>query len=341
MIKSKFKVVLILFLTLILVSTGVLATDTNATDEPVATSETNPENTAEGDATTTDDATTSEEEISEEDIKNIDKFYSGENVEISDLVNGNVFAIGKNVKLTGKINGDFFVIAENLTINPDNTEAFCGNLFAVASEINMDGGAYDAYLVCDKFNLEYNGVIDRDLRVTASEINLNGIVGRNAYLETNKLVLDTYFLSGGNVNYTAQTEAVYMQLGEDGETATETTTIPTDIMRNGGTVNYTHRDKKILKSEVKKSITKILNNSKVKDGLTEEEAKAIIASFIFSNFNVKSNSELVKNAKSGVVVPAVYIYINVIVIIALVLALILPKINKTKKEPTSKEENKE
>ena len=339
MIKSKLKVVLILFLALILVSTGVLATDTNtATDEPVATSETNQEDGT-NEETTTDEEATTDDEISEDDIKSVDKFYSGENLEISDLINGNAFALGKNVKLTGKINGDFFVIAENLTIDTDSL--IVGNLFAVASEVNIDGETYDTYVLCDKFNLDYNGTIDRDLRVTASEMNLNGIVIRNSYLETNKLVLDTYFVSGGNLDYIAQSEAVYMQLAEDGESKTETTEFPEDVMRNGGQVNYTQRNKKILKSEVKKSITKILKNSKIKDGLTEEEAKSIITSFIFSNLNVKSNSELAKNAKTGVVVPTVYIYINIIVIIALVLALILPKINKTKKEPTSKEENKE
>lgn len=315
--KTKTKLFLVLFIIITLISTVVFATEpTNEAGEPVVTSETPTDETGEGEQT-----------ISEEDIEQKDRYFAGDNIEINTLIAGNVFAIGKNVTLTGQISGDLFVIAETLTIT-SGTSVY-GSTFAIASEVNVDGEMYELYTTCDKLTIDFYGRVYRDLSAIATEVSVNGIVDRNANLDIDKLTINKDGIFRGNLNYKAQSEAIYVD-----EAGNESTTIPDTVVV--GEKNYTKRDKKILKKEIKKSVNSILKSNKINGDVSEDKIKAIITSYIFNVTNVDTNSEIVKDTTNKVLIPTMYIYLDIIVIIALILGIVLPRVigkqGKTKTE---------
>lgn len=337
MMKTKSKLFLILFVIVTLISTAVFATEvtnTNTETEPVTTSE-------EGVEVTSEDTTTGDNTQTDENVEASDKYFSGDDVEINTLIDGNVFVIAKNVKLTGQIGGDLFVIAETLTIDGG---AIYGSVFVTASEITINGQMYDVYATCDKMRIEYDGYVYRDLRVMGTEVSINGVVRRNSFIETNKLILDKDCLMPGNLNYTAQSEAVYMKTVQgDGEekSTEETTEIPAENV--SGEIKFTKRNKKVFSKEnaVKSSVEKIIKNNKINNDTSEENLKSIILGNVLNNLGVKSNSELTKKVQKTMQIPALYVYIDVIVIVLLILALVLPRIMNSKKTSTDKKEKVE
>jgi hypothetical protein len=147
-----------------------------------------------------------------------DVFISGENVVIDGTVNGIVFAGGETVTLNGTVNGDAFLFGETIIVN--NSAVVNGNLVIVGANSTMNGSVSgsvfggSAAMVLEKdanvgMNFFYggfsltteegsvvrkdlfsgtyqsmlSGAIERDLKVGASAVELNGIVGRNAVIE--------------------------------------------------------------------------------------------------------------------------------------------------------------
>lgn len=331
------RLVLILLAIVILTSSTVFATaEPNATGEGTTPATENTPTTG----TETEGTGTG---LTEDDVVNADKFIAGEDLEITEIVDGNMFIIGKNVKVNKTlVNGNVFVIAENLTMDAE-TEIY-GALCAIAKEMNVNARMYDTYLVADKFNFEYEAIVQRDLRVMASEVNLDGRVYRNAFIEADKLKLDN-FLMIGDLIYTAQSEAIYLKKNEDG-TTTETTEIPTGeegIIR--GEVKYTNRNKKLFDKSIEKTVKEILKSNKIDSNTNEEKIKSIITSYIFNGMGINSNTQMVKDTSKSVMIPKVYIYITAVVIILLVLALVLPIIlNKAKsgeKKPKKSKKSEE
>lgn len=332
MSKTKLKLFLILFVIVSLITTVVFATEakTATEDEPVVTSQTDPENT-EG-IVSTDEIAEGDQVVSEDDIVSTDRYFAGDKVEISDIIDGNVFVIGKEVTITGEIGGDLFVIADKLTIDG---AAIFGNVFGMASEINIDGAMYYAYLVCDKFNFEFNGYVYRDLYVEATEMKLNGRIIRNAYLEADKVTIDTNLEVYQDINYTAQSEAIYIEELEDGTTR-ETTTIPETVA--AGNINYTNRSKKLFNKEIKRTVQSVLSSNKVSDNMNEDQIRKIFTSYALNNFNIKSSSENLKNTSNKILVSKAYFYVSIVIFVVLIIvgvfAIILPNINKSEKTKT-------
>lgn len=319
------KLALILLAIVILTSSAVFATEPTApaTDTTQATGET------EGSGT----------ELSEDDVVNADKFIAGEELQITEIVDGNMFIIGKNVTINKTlVNGNVFVIAENLTMDAE-TEIY-GALCAIAKEMNVNSRMYDTYLVADKFNFGYESIVQRDLRVMASEIVLDGRVYRNAFVEADKLTLSD-FLMIGDLNYIAQSDAIYIKKNEDGSTEPETTEIPSG--ENGiikGEVKYTQRKKKLFDKSIEKTVKEILKSNNINSNTSEDQIKSIVTAYIFNGMGINSNTQMAKDASKSVMIPKVYIYITAVVIILLVLALVLPiilkKTNNGIKEPKEK-----
>jgi hypothetical protein len=147
-----------------------------------------------------------------------DVFISGNNVVIDGTVNGIVFAGGKTVTLNGTVNGDAFLFGETIIVS--SSAVIDGNLVIVGADIMMNGSVSgsvfggSAAMVLEKdadvgrnffyagfsltteegsvvrkdlFSGTYqsmlSGAIERDLKVGAGAVELNGTVGRNAVLE--------------------------------------------------------------------------------------------------------------------------------------------------------------
>lgn len=193
MSKTKSKILLSLFLVLVVVSSCCFATV-----EP----------TAEG----VDNTAVSEDEHNNEttapDISswtNADLFIADDNVTISNVVDGNAFVVGKEVTVTGEIGGDLFVVADKLNIEGGYVYS---SIFACVNELNVNGVVYDVYAICNNFNLESTGFIYRDMKLTASNVNINGKVRRNAYISANNITFaeSAEPLVLGNLQYSSKSE---------------------------------------------------------------------------------------------------------------------------------------
>lgn len=191
MSKTKSKILLSIFIILTLVSSYCFATDAVVTSEDAAAiSETTEEET-------TQDLTA--------DWVNSDLYIGQDVVNVDKVVDGNAFIMGKEVTISGEIGGDLFVFADKLNIDGGYIYS---NLFACANEITINGVVYDIYAICDTLNVADNGFIYRDMKVTASNVNLNGNVRRDAYISASNINFpeDASTLIYGNLNYSSNSE---------------------------------------------------------------------------------------------------------------------------------------
>ena len=194
MLKKRSKILLsVLFVVLLLTSVCFATEDTSLIDNTaVVTSDTN--NTQGVDTTS-----------STANWVNTDLYLAEDKVTIDKVVDGNAFVAAKEVTVTGEIGGDLFVVAEKLNIEGGYVYS---SLFVCANEITINGVVYDVYAVGNNFNLESNGFIYRDLKVTSSNINLSGKIRRDAYISAKSLTLNEQ--SGaivyGNLEYSAPSE---------------------------------------------------------------------------------------------------------------------------------------
>lgn len=208
MSKTKSKILCVLLLVLVLVSSYCYATVEPRTSEPVATSEENPNAVSEGEQTTT----TSDQS----NWNNSDLYLCEDKVTVSNVVDGNAFVIGKEVTITGEIGGDLFVIADKLNIDGGYVYS---SIFACANEISINGVVYDVYAFCKNFTLENNGFVYRDMKVSASSITLNGKVRRDAYVSTPTIHFaeNTDTVIYGNLHYSNTSEISIPEGSVDGE----------------------------------------------------------------------------------------------------------------------------
>lgn len=335
----KSKLVLIMFLIVALLSTTVFATEPTTNGETQNQElTTTQDGTANGD---TQDETT--ENVEESELK-----FFGDDITIDKLVDGNVFAVGNKVKITGQMLGDLVVIANEVVIDGSIIygDAFVvaqklviekaeirGMLYTVASQVELDGAVYDMYAVADKLDIQFYGNVLRDLRVMATEVNVDGIVKRQAYIETDKLFLDTN-CELADLIYKAKEQAKFKP--KDGD---ETTEIPNTVV--SGTNDFTQVKKKVFNTKISKVVENLLKECKAKDAKSEQDVVSSILSLIFGSLNISTNSDTVKHAKTGVTIPYPVFIIEIIVIVALAAGLILPLIKKNKKTKVDTTSSKE
>lgn len=212
MSKKSLKIVLILVTILSLISTFSLATEADTANTPVTTSEdaATTTQTVEGDGTTTQDTpttdgTATDTTTSTEASTNHDLYLIEDEVKIPDTetVNGNAFIIADTVTINGQIGGDLFVMAT--TLNIDGGQIY-GNVFAIAENITLNGLIYDLYAMCDTLTMSYDGVAYRDLKVTCDNATINGVVGKDVIIDTKSLSLESDCLIYGNLEYSAPSE---------------------------------------------------------------------------------------------------------------------------------------
>lgn len=192
MTKTKLKALLSIFLMLILVSSCCFATDAQVTSEGIVDSN----------SEVTTDETSLEDTI---EWTNTDLYVVDDVVNVTNVVDGNAFIIGNEVTISGEIGGDLFVLANKLNIEGGYVYS---NLFACANEITLNGVVYDVYAICDSFTLANNGFVYRDMRLTASNVNLQGRVRRDAYISCSNMNLNQELgtLIYGNLTYTSASE---------------------------------------------------------------------------------------------------------------------------------------
>lgn len=145
-------------------------------------------------------------------FKKGDIYLIGDNITIDYIVDGNLFVIGETVTINSQIGGDAFICAG--TINVEKEGYIFSNLFACAETINISGVVYDLYAMAN--NVTINGYIYRDIRVGTNELNLNGTIGRNAFVDANtinfaelteeEILLSSKGVINGDLNYSSSKE---------------------------------------------------------------------------------------------------------------------------------------
>ena len=233
MLKNKTKIIAI-FLALILLfsTTSVFADNETSANEPTAiltdTSTDEIENSLEN--------ITNDVQTQENSFKKSDVYLAGDNITIDYVIDGNLFVCADTVTIDSEIGGDAFIMAKNLVIN-ENGYVY-SNLFAIAETVELKGVVCDAFALSQNFNIS-SGYVYRDLKVACNTLNINGIIGRNAFASCASINFNTDEKTNGiiygNLNYTSSSE----------------TSIPENVVK--GTVNYT-----ALKISPEKSIRSII-----------------------------------------------------------------------------------
>lgn len=117
------------------------------------------------------------------DIKKTDVYLTGDEVTIDYVVDGNLFVMAKTVNINSQIGGDAFIIASKINVGEQGY--IFSNLFALSQELNISGVVYDLY-TCSQ-NTTINGYIYRDIKILSNTLNLNGTVGRNAFVSAQNI----------------------------------------------------------------------------------------------------------------------------------------------------------
>lgn len=171
------------------------------------------------DVETTSEAT-SETPTTQVPITNHDVYLaSQESIVMSDLVNGNTFIIGNDVTITGQIAGDLYVIAQNLTI--DSSATIYNNIFALANQMTIKGAVNDVYAVVKSFTLDTSAYIGRDLKLLSENVNLGGVIMKDAYISSKSITFNSESTSAiikGNLHYTGPEEIAIPETAVMGET---------------------------------------------------------------------------------------------------------------------------
>ncbi len=176
--------------------------------------------------------------VNEENYKQGDVYLTGDEVTIDYIVDGNLFVFANTVNINSQIGGDVFIVANNVFINEGGY--IFSNLFALSSNLNINGVVYDLYAYSNSVNI--NGYIYRDVRVATNDFNLSGTIGRNAYLDVNNINISTASTDEegntltsqgsiyGNLNYSSSQELTIPEGTITGDTNyTQTTDSSTSV----------------------------------------------------------------------------------------------------------------
>ena len=203
MLKNKFKIIaLILAITLFLATPFSLADDDTYIDS---------EDAAENVVNEDQPEVNEENNNNSTDFKKSDVYLTGQDVKIDYIVDGNVFIVAENVTISSQIGGDAFICAKNITI--DKEGYIFSNLFAAAGDITIEGVVYDVFAVAN--NITVKGYVYRDLKAACNTLNVFGAVGRNAFVDVEKINFtngdessDEYSVGSitGDLNYSSKSE---------------------------------------------------------------------------------------------------------------------------------------
>lgn len=214
MLKNKTKIIAIVAIILLVISTFSFATDT-----PVTTSDTNTVSTVPGENARDDEGNTSANEQEEPDIHNGDLYVFDDNVDMNQLVDGNVFLFGNNINVTGKVNGSLYAFGNNITFGEESY--IVQAIYAFGNKIELNGSANDMYVFGSEVNMSYNAFAIRDLRVGADTFNFKGGAGRDVFVDANNFNFSTEAENSaivyGNLTYSSSKELSLSQEFVQGE----------------------------------------------------------------------------------------------------------------------------
>lgn len=204
MLKNKFKIVALILTIILFLTTPFCLAD----DDVYIDTEDAAENVVNEDQTEVNE----ENNNDSSDFKKSDVYLTGQDVKIDYVVDGNVFVVAENVTISSQIGGDAFICAKNITI--DKEGYIFSNLFAAANDVTIEGVVYDVFAAAN--NITVSGFVYRDMKAVANTLNIYGTVGRNAFVDVEKLNFtrgnedsEDYVVGAitGDLNYSSKSEA--------------------------------------------------------------------------------------------------------------------------------------
>lgn len=233
MLKNKFKIIALLLVIILSITAPVVRaenevsinttsedTDVEAISVDPATVnediEINEDEDIEGDEEiyTDEEDDTDTTSLEDEAYKEEDVYLVGDDITIDYIVDGNLFIIANSVTINSQIGGDAFIFANSLTIGEQGY--IYSNLFTMASNIEINGVAYDVYSFSNSATI--SGYVYRDIKMISNSLNIFGMIGRNAFVTANNISFSesndeenssttTQGMIDGDLNYTSGSEA--------------------------------------------------------------------------------------------------------------------------------------
>ncbi len=180
--KNKFLTIFLIFISILVLITPIAS----ANDDIMLINEDVPTNEV------TSIATPEVPTLTEDDV-----YLVGNEFNVDYIIDGNLFIYANNVTISSQIGGDVFVFSDNITIT--ESASISGNLFTYCSQVlTIDGVVYDVYAHTGKTII--NGYIYRDVRINSQIVEISGIIGRNAYLDTDDILFNTTETSTPAIN---------------------------------------------------------------------------------------------------------------------------------------------
>lgn len=231
MFKNKTKIIVVFLALILLFSTAsVFANNESSEDQTMAISTDATSNEIENSV----ENIASEVQTEKDNYKNGDLYLAGDNVTIDYIVDGNAFICANTVTINSQIGGDAFIIAKDIFIN-ENAYIY-NNLFAIAESVELKGVVYEGFALSKNFNIS-GGYVYRDLKVACDTLNVNGPVGRNAYVGCSNINFNTDEKNNGiiygNLEYSSDSEISIPENGVKGTVKyTETKVTPEESARS-------------------------------------------------------------------------------------------------------------
>lgn len=219
MLKNKFKIIALLTLIVLALAIPFVNADNEkpvaiSADTPVPTSDTDVNQSVEPIATepVTEGGGNTEATPTQNNLKSSDAYLFGDTVTVDYLIDGNAFIFANKVVINSQIGGNVFVCAKEVVVEENGF--IVSSLFGFAEKITISGVVCDLYTSAKEVNV--SGYIYRDMRSGSETLNFSGVVGRDAYVDANKINLITSSdkeanvsssaTIGGNFNYTSPEE---------------------------------------------------------------------------------------------------------------------------------------
>lgn len=193
MLKNKTKIILIFLIAILLFSTTCVFANNETNDEGIMP--------------ISEDSSTTSITSQEDTYKKSDVYLAGDEITIDYIVDGNLFVCADTVTINSQIGGDAFILAKNLIIGEQGY--IFSNLFTISNNVEIKGIVYDVYALSQNFTIS-KGYVYRDIKVASGTLNINGVVGRNAFIDCANINFNTDENSNGiiygNLNYSSDYE---------------------------------------------------------------------------------------------------------------------------------------
>ena len=172
--------------------------------------------------------------IASGDVVNDDLYMAGNRIVINGVVNGDVMAAGSTVTVAGTINGDLVALASSVVIEGDIT----GSVRAAASSIRFSGTIGEDLVIAGSSiqvdsaseigkdlvfggsNVKIGSTVVGDILGAGDVVRLSDIIGGDAEIAVNRLVIASTATINGDLVYTSENEA---DISPDAFIAGETT----------------------------------------------------------------------------------------------------------------------